>query len=75
MRGSQSKQKLTALYTPAGVYYGEDTLEGFTKDAEMLGKFVEESSEYDNYFYRLCIQDDQFIFDFTSEECMKIPKM
>jgi hypothetical protein len=31
---------MTTLYTPAGEYYGSDTLEGFAKDAELLGKFV-----------------------------------
>ena len=75
LRGSQKKQSLTALNTPAGVYHGRDTLEGFARDAELLGKFVGESHEFDNEFYRLCIQDNQFIFEFKEENNLKIPKM
>ena len=44
-------------------------------DDEVLSSFVGESPEFDNEFYRLCIQDNQYIFDFKSENCMKIPKM
>ena len=75
LRGVTSKQRLTALYTAEGQYYGTDTLEGFASDAELLGKFVGESAEYDNHFYRLCIQDNQYIFEFNTDDCIKIPKM
>ena len=75
MQGSQSRKCLTTLNTPDGAYYGTDILEGFARDAELLGKFIGESAEYDNEFYRLCIQDNAFIFDFRTENCMKIPKM
>ena len=74
IRGKKTKQSLTVLHTPAGDYYGNDTLEGFAKDAELLGSFVGDSPEYDNEFYRLCIQDNQYIFDFK-DSCMNIPKM
>ena len=33
LRGSHSKQTLTTLHTPAGSYYGSDTLEWFARDA------------------------------------------
>ena len=75
MRGDKSKQKLTTLHTSAGDYHGGDILEGFAKHVEMLGKFVGESPEFDNKFYRLCIQDNSYIFDFRTEFCMKIPFM
>ena len=75
LRGSKSRKSLTALHTPAGDYFGKDTLEGFAGDAELLGRAVGERPEYDNAFYRLCIQDNQYIFEFKEENSMKIPKM
>ena len=75
LRGQHTQKTLTMLDTPAGQYHGSDTLEGFAKDAELLGCFVGESSEFDNHFYRLCVQDNQFIFDFKDDTYMKIPKM
>ena len=75
LQGQPQKQPLKELHTPTGVYYGQDTLEGFANDAELLAKHVGESKEYDNEFYRLCIQDNQFIFDFQKDNCMRIPEM
>ena len=75
MRGCKPKQCITSLHTSAGVYHGGDTLEGFAKDAEILGRFVGESPEYDNSFYRLCIQENSFIFDFRPENSGGIPEM
>ena len=75
MRGQSKKHKLQELHTPAGVYYGQDILEGFAKDAELLAEFVGESKEYDNDFYRLCILDNHFIFSFKDETDMKLPEM
>ena len=69
-------QNVTVLNTPAGTYYGTDTLEGFAADAEILGKFVGESStDYDNDFYRLCTMDNHYIFEFKGDNIIKIPKM
>ena len=62
LRGASKKQKLSELQTAAGTYYGGDTLEGFARDAEILGEYVGESPHYENEFYKLCIQDNQFIF-------------
>ena len=75
MRGQSKKHKLQELHTPAGVYYGQDTLEGFAKDAELLAEFVGESKEYDNDFYRLCLQDNRFIFNLKDNNEKKLPKM
>ena len=75
LRTPRNKQSLSELHTQAGVYYGSDTLEGFAREAEILGSFVGESKEYDNHFYRLCIQDNLYIFDFKGKNDMKIPRM
>ena len=75
LRNCKPKQSITTLHTSAGDYHGKDILEGFAKDAEILGKFVGESSEFDNKFYRRCIEDNSFIFDISPEFGMKIPEM
>ena len=74
-RGCNSQQKLSALHTPAGDYFGNDILEGFARDAEILGEFVGETPDFDNHFYRLCVQDNIFIFEFKEDNNVKIPKM
>ena len=74
-RGTQSKKSITTLYTPLGAYYGKDTLEGFAADAEFLGKKAGEKPEYDNAFYRLCIQDNQYIFELNEDHNIRIPEM
>ena len=63
------------LNTPAGTYHGINTLEGFTIDAELLGQAVGESPEYDNEFYKLCILDNLYIFEFKGDDAIKIPEM
>ena len=75
MRGVQSRKALQALYTPVGEFFGSDTLEGFASDAEYLARSVGEEPEYDNEFYRLCVQENQYIFDIKTNSEMKIPKM
>ena len=45
--GKQSKPP-NILITPSGTYHGDDTLEGFTADAEALGQAVGEASQFDN---------------------------
>ena len=75
LRGCKASQKLSELRTPGGIYYGNDTLEGFAKDAEMLGEHVGECDEFENDFYRLCIEDNQFIFEFKNKNDIKIPEM
>ena len=75
IRSPYSKQTLTKLETPQATYYGTDTLEGFASDAELLGKFVGETDEFDNKFYRLCIMDNHYIFEFRVEESIKIARL
>ena len=46
------------LHTPVGTFTGADVLEGFAADAEHLGKTNEESTWFDQGFYRLCKLDN-----------------
>ena len=75
IRCNKSSKYPSTLNTPLGTYYGRNTLEGFTADAELLGQAVGEAIEYDNEFYKLCILDNCYIFDFKGNEALKIPEM
>ena len=75
MRTRKRSNYPPTLNTPTGTYHGEDTLEGFKADAELLGKHVGESPEYDNKFYKLCVLDNCYIFEFKGENAVKIPEM
>ena len=75
IRTNKRSQAPTTLNTPAGTYHGVDTLEGFTVDAELLGQAVGESPEYDNEFYKLCVLDNSYIFEFKGEDAITIPDM
>ena len=68
-------KSLAALYTPVGEYFGKDTLEGFASDAEYLARHVGEKAEYDNEFYKLCKQDNSYIFEIKEDTSLKIPEM
>ena len=75
-RGEKSSNETSVLFTPVGQYLGDDVLEGFTADAEFLGKPNECSNNFDRSFYNLCKLDNCFIFDFTAaEDQVKIPPM
>ena len=73
--GKKKEQCVTELHTPAGKYFGKDTLEGFARDAELLAEADEENSEFDRDFYKLCIQDNHYIFEFKGEDAVKLPRM
>ena len=75
IRCNKSSKYPSTLNTPLGTYYGRNTLEGFTADAELLGQAVGEAIEYDNEFYKLCILDNCYIFEFKGNEALKIPEM
>ena len=75
IRSSKSSQSLTTLNTPPGTYHGQDTLEGFTADAELLGKAVGAAKEFDNKFYKLCILDNSYIFEFKGSNAIQILEM
>ena len=58
----------TKLITPVGTYYGDDILEGFAADSENLGRLKGDCKEFDNDFYRLCVLDNAYIFEFKGED-------
>ena len=70
-----SSVKTTRLETPVGVYSGQDILEGFTADAEYLGRAETNSPEYDNHFYKMCIEDNYCIFEIIRECPERLPPM
>ena len=77
IRGDTSKTvDIPYIETLCGQYSGKNILEGFRANTEVL---CNESSEnvlrYDRAFYDLCIEDNQIIFDITSEQKVKIPQM
>ena len=74
-RRGKSQNMPDRLDTPLGTYHGADVLEGFAADAEELGRHEGESFQYDNDFYRLCVQDNLYIFQFKGDSEVKIPKM
>ena len=63
------------LESPAGTFYGNDVLEGFAADAEILGKPTEDNNYFDKEFYELCILDNLYIFEFKGDQTIKIPHM
>ena len=75
LRGQNVRPTTKKLITPLATYYGSDVLEGFTADAELLGRHVGVSTEFDNSFYKLCIEDNIFIFDFKGDDAVTIPEM
>ena len=75
IRTSKRSKSPSTLVTPAGTYNDVNTLEGFTVDAELLGRAVGVSPEYDNDFYKMCILDNYYIFEFMGDNTVKIPDM
>ena len=74
-RGSYSSIEATKLETPVGCYYGADILEGFTADAEFLGRAEGVCPGYDNDFYKMCIIDNFCTLEFKGENTVRIPHM
>ena len=75
VRRCKKTQLPGTLNTPAGNYHGENILEGFAADAELLAHAVAEAPEFDNDFYKLCILDNSYIFEFKGDDAVKIPEM
>ena len=75
LRGQKSSIKPFKLKTPVGTFCGDDVLEGFAADAEHLGRVRGEPDIYDNEFYRLCKQDNAYIFEFKGNDEVKVPPM
>ena len=75
MRSKKKNQPPYTLNTPGGTYLGRNTLEGFTVDAEILGQAVSDTTEFDNEFYKLCVLDNLFVFEFKGDDAISIPEM
>ena len=54
---------------------GENVLEGFAANIEELNSERKDTTNFDENFYQMCIEDNMVIFDFTSDQREKIPKM
>ena len=75
LRGNSQRTFTSKLVTPTGTYQGEDVLEGLAADAEHLGKPNTNLPCYDNYFYKLCMLDNIYIFELKESAHVKIPLM
>ena len=75
MRSKKLSQAPTVLNTPAGRYSGQNVLEGFTRDAEILGQAEGDATAHDNEFYKLCKLDNLYIFEFKGNGAIVIPEM
>ena len=64
------------IETLCGKYYGENILEGFCANTEILCNGNMDNDEiYIRSFYNMCVQDNAIIFDITSQEKVNIPHM
>ena len=61
--------------TLVGRFSGENVLEGFAANIEELNSDRKDMTNFDNEFYKMCIEDNMIIFDFTSNQHDKIPIM
>ena len=74
-RGEDTNYKEIAfIETLAGRYDGSNVLEGFCANTEILCN-ESDTSQYDNEFYKMSIQDNMIIFDITMNENINIPQM
>ena len=71
----EGSKTTSVLHTPVGFFNGDDILEGFTADAEHLGKPNEDSNQFDRGFYNICKLENCYIFDIAADEQVNIPPM
>ena len=77
-RGDEIRNnEIPFIETLAGRYHGNNVLEGFCANTEILcnDDNDEKSERYDNELYSMFVKDNQIIFDITSSEEIKIPHM
>ena len=76
IRGENSKSmKIPFIETLCGTFEGENVLEGFRMNTEILCNEKTTEKYEINEFYQMCIMDNQIIFDLTSSEEINIPQM
>ena len=74
-RGEEYRRhEIPFLETLAGKYTGNNVLEGFAANTEILCD-EKETNDYNNHFYEMIIKDNMIIFDITAEEEIQIPLM
>ena len=74
-RGEEHRRnEIPFLETLAGKYTGNNVLEGFAANTEILCA-EKETDEYNNDFYEMIIKDNMIIFDITADEEIQIPLM
>ena len=75
MRGNDPKPPIDYIETLVGIFTGENVLEGFRANAEKLCSKRDNTDDFCETFYKMCIEDNSIIFDFTTSQNIKIPKM
>ena len=64
------------IETLCGKYSGENILEGFIANTEILcNENPEDATQYDRSFYNMCVQDNEIIFQITGQEKVNIPQI
>ena len=63
------------IETLAGKYSGNNVLEGFCSNTEILCNDEKDSDDFDDNFYKMCIEDNEAIFQLASNSDLKIPHM
>ena len=75
-RGVQVKRiEIPFIETLSGKYTGENILEGFAANTEILCSENDDKTEFDNEAYSMFIKDNMIIMDITSDEKVAIPQM
>ena len=70
------RNEIPSIETLVGKYDGENVLEGFRANTEVLcNENKEDINNYDNEFYKMIINDNNIIFDITSDSNINIPEM
>ena len=61
------------IETLNGTFSGNNVLEGFCSNTETLCN--EDNEDLNHGFYKMCVQDNQIIFDIACQEAVIIPHM
>ena len=74
IRGENSRNvNIPFIETLNGTFSGNNVLEGFCSNTETLCN--EENDALNHGFYKMCVQDNQIIFDIACQEAVIIPHM
>ena len=68
------KTDISFIETLVGKYHGQNVLEGFCANTEVLCNEAE-NPMFDNEFYQMSIKDNMILLDITDNENVKIPHM